>query len=208
MYAKNILIRAIASIESRGYITKDHAMVAEIQSTAEHVMATLHDIPDIDPNELKLYGEHADNILKWIATCPVGGNEYLLNCRDAVTAADVIPHKVAGYIVSLVGTYEKHLKTSRGLDRVTQLNAFAQDAGLHYSGTGEVINLEVEPSYVKLSIVDDDGYLVTFTETTRNKKGLIFPSIGDRISISGNVYRNKFTTPFETSLSRPTVVKI
>ena len=204
MNARKILIRALSCVESEGYVSKDNALVAGTQSTSQRILSSLEIDGTIGDLEETTYGPRADQILNWITTCPIDGNEYLENCRRAVPSAEQAIDKAAGYLSSLVTAFERYEKSSSGLDKITQCNAFAADAGKDYSGTGEVINVQKFRDYAKVSIADSNGFLVTYTANLDQKK-LIIPNVGDTISILAKAYRNKFTTPFETSLSRPTI---
>lgn len=204
MNAKKILIRALSCVESEGYVSKDTALYSGAQSTYDRILSSLEMNDTIGDHELDTYGPRADEIINWITTCPIDGNEYLDNCRRAVTLAETSIDKAAGYLSSLVTAFERYKKSSAGLDKITQCNAFAADAGKDYSGTGEVINVQKFKDYSKVSVADSNGFLVTYTANSDQKK-LIIPEVGDKISISGKAYRNKFSTPFETSLSRPTI---
>lgn len=204
MYAKKILIRSLSCVASEGYVSKDTALYSATQSTADRVASSLQIDNTIGDHEETTYGPRADQILTWITTCPLDGSEYLENCRKAVPLAEEHPDRAMGYLSSLVTAFERYEKSSCGLDKITQCNAFAADAGQDYNGTGEVINVQSFRDYSKVSIADSNGFLVTYTANTDQKK-LIIPKVGDKLSISAKAYRNKFTTPFETSLSRPTI---
>ena len=204
MNAKKILVRALSCVESEGYLSKDNAQLTGKQSTSSRVISSLEIEPMLSDLEESSYGPRADQILNWIMTCPIDGNEYLENCRRAVPLADASLDKAAGYLSSLVTAFERFEKASSGLDKITQCNAFAADAGKDYAGTGEVINVQQFRDYAKISIADSNGFLITYTANMDQKK-LIIPKVGDKISILAKAYRNKFTTPFETSLSRPTI---
>lgn len=205
MYAKKMLIRALDCIAEEGYVSKDNALIKDTQSTAQRVLSSLEIAPDLSDAEDQKYGHQADSIIDWVLNADHGGNEYLGNCKTAVQDADLRPQKVAGYVVSLVQAFERYQQTSKGLDLVVHQNAFAADPGLMYTGTGKVINVQSYDTYAKISMVDSNGYLVTCSANKSTKKGLTIPKIGDNITLSGRVYRNKFSTPFETVLSRPTL---
>lgn len=204
MNARKIIIRALSCVESEGYVSKDAALCAGTQSTSQRILSSLEIDDTLSDLELATYGTRADQILNWIMTCPIDGNEYLENCRRAVPLADTAIDKAAGYLSSLVTAFERYEKSSSGLDKITQCNSFAADAGKDYAGTGEVINVQHFKDYAKVSIADSNGFLVTYTANMDQKK-LIIPNVGDKLDILGKAYRNKFTTPFETSLSRPTI---
>lgn len=208
MYARTILIRALDCIASEGYVTKDAALIAGTQSTAQRVASSLEISPELSAHEEDQYGPKADDILSWI-TGYTGDNEYLGNCKWAVQAADTVPQKTFGYITSLVQSYARHMSSSTGLNKVTAPNAFAGDPGAKLEELAcEVINVQPLQGYHKVSLVDGNGHLITYTVNNDTKKALTIPSIGDKVSVSASVYRNKFTTPFETTLSRPTVKRI
>ena len=204
MNAKKILIRAISCVESEGYVSKDTALCKQIASTAERVTSSLEMNNTLSDDEISIYGPLADRILNWIMTCPLDGNDYLENCRKAVGFADEHPIRAIGYLSSLVTAFERFEKSSSGLDKITQINAFAADAGKDYIGTGDVINVQHFKGYSKVSIADTNGFLVTYISNDGRNK-LIIPNVGDMITIVAKAYRNKFSTPFETSLSNPTI---
>lgn len=210
MNARKILIRSVACVEAEGYVSKDQALVKGTQSTAQRVQSSFEMSEEMTAAEEDQYGPQADIILNWIMTCPLedNGSDYLANCRKSIEISEKYPEKTYGFISSLVTAYDRHLKRSTGLDRITQPNAFPADVGEPYTGTGEVINVQRFPEYAKISMADSNGYLVTYTVNKDKKSALTLPEVGDKISVSGKVYRNKFTTPFETSLSRPTITKI
>lgn len=209
MNARKILIRSVACVEAEGYVSKDQALIKGIQSTAQRVQSSFEMSSEMSPAEEQTYGARADQILHWIATCPLeDGSDYLANCRKSIEIAEKYPEKTYGFITSLVSAHDRHLKRSTGLDKVTQPNAFPADAGKQYDGTGEVINVQRFPEYAKVSMVDSNGFLVTYTVNKENKRALTLPEVGDKISVSAKVHRNKFSTPFETSLSRPKITKI
>lgn len=208
MYARTILIRALDCIAAEGYVTKDAALVAGIQSTAQRVVSSLEISPELSSHEVDQYGPRADEIIAWI-TGYTGDNEYLSNCKWAVETADSAPAKTFGYITSLVQSYARHLSSITGLSKVTAPNAFAGDRGVKLEGLAcEVINVQALQGYHKVSMVDGNGHLITYTVNNDTKKALTIPKIGDKVSVSASVYRNKFTTPFETTLSRPTITRI
>ena len=208
MFARVILIRALSCIAAEGYLTKDQSLVKDVPSTSSRVTSSLQIDDIITASDEDAYGARADDIINWITTFPTADNDYLNNCKLSIAIADTTPHKTIGYLTSLVPAYARHLESALGLDKVTQVNAFAADAGTAYDGTGEVINVQKLPAFTKVSIVDTNGYLVTFSTSKGTKKDLTIPAIGDNISIAGRVYRNKFSTPFETSLSSPTIKKL
>jgi len=207
--AKSILIRALSCIESEGYVTKDKALIAGVPPTSQRVATSFETLPDISDDEMTTYGPRSDVILDWIMNTPAADNEYLTKCKESVTNSDTKKlSSIVGYVCSLPSAHERFEKTSKGLDLVTQPNAFAADAGELYEGTGIVINVQHFPAYAKLSMVDTNGFLVTFTANKETKKTLTLPEVGYTISMKGKVYRNKFTTPFETTISRPTMKRI
>lgn len=208
MYARTILIRALDCIAAEGYVTKDAALVAGTQSTAQRVASSLEISPELSSHEVDQYGPRADEIIAWI-TGYTGDNEYLSNCKWAVETADSAPAKTFGYITSLVQSYARHMSSATGLSKVTAPNAFAADPGIKLEGLAcEVINVQALQGYHKVSLVDGSGHLITYTVNNDTKKALTIPSIGDKVSVSASVYRNKFTTPFETTLSRPNITRI
>lgn len=208
MYARTILIRALDCIAAEGYVTKDAALVAGTQSTAQRVASSLEISPELSSHEVDQYGPRADEIIAWI-TSYTGDNEYLSNCKWAVETADSAPAKTFGYITSLVQSYDRHMSSATGLSEVTSPNAFAGDPGVKLEGLAcEVINVQALQGYHKVSMVDGNGHLITYTVNNDTKKALTIPKIGDKVSVSASVYRNKFTTPFETTLSRPTITRI
>lgn len=203
MYARTILIRALDCIKAEGYVTKDAALVAGTQSTAQKVASSLGMIPELTSHEETEYGPRADEIIAWI-TGYVGDNDYLVKCKNAVVQADTSP--TFGYITSLVQSYARHCSASIGLAMVTAPNAFAGDPGAKLEDHEcEVINVQTLQGYRKVSLVDRNGHLITYTVSNDTKKVLTIPTVGDKVSVSASVYRNKFSTPFETTLSRPTV---
>lgn len=208
MYARTILIRALDCIAAEGYVTKDAALVAGTQSTAQRVASSLEISPELSSHEVDQYGPRADEIIAWI-TSYTGDNEYLSNCKWAVETADSAPAKTFGYITSLVQSYARHMSSATGLSKVTAPNAFAGDPGVKLEGLAcEVINVQALQGYHKVSLVDGNGHLITYTVNNDTKKALTIPKIGDKVSVSASVYRNKFTTPFETTLSRPIITRI
>jgi len=206
MSAKAILIRAVQLIESDGFVSGDQALVKGTSSTAQSVLNSL-DKQDITEDELLTYGPWADNVLGWITKAPLDGDKFLINCRTAVDVADTSPHKVAGFLVCLPAAFLKHLSDSKGLDLVTMMNSFAADAGESYTGTGTIINIQKVRKFYKISVVDDNGYYISYTIGAA-KNTLLPVAVDDKISISGKAYRNKFSTPFETSLVNTTIEKL
>lgn len=206
MSAKAILIRALQCIEQDRYVSADQALVTGTLSTAQRALQSL-DESDITPEEELTYGPRVDAIVEWITNAPLNGDKFLLNCRAAVHVADTSPHKVAGFIVCLPAAHNNYLRTSAGLDRVTRVNEFAADAGNDYTGTGTIVNVQNFPKFYKVNIVDDDGFFVSYI-VSAGKTTLLSVATGDKISISGKAYRNKFGTPFETSLVNTTVEKL
>ena len=208
MYARTILIRALDCIAAEGYVTKDAALVAGTQSTAQRVASSLEISPELSSHEEGQHGPRADEIIAWI-TSYTGDNDYLTNCKTAVALADSSPQKTLGYLSSLVASYARHVAASAGLDKVTAPNAFAGDPGAKLEDHAcEVINVQALQGYHKISLVDSGGHLITYTVNGDTKKALTRPSVGDKVLVSASVYRNKFTTPFETTLSRPTITRI
>ena len=208
MYARTILIRALDCIKAEGYVTKDAALVAGTQSTAQRVASSLEINPELTSHEETEYGPRADEIIAWI-TGYTDDNDYLVNCKNAIAQADTSPQKTFGYITSLVQSYARHMSASAGLAKVTSPNAFAGDPGAKLEDHEcEVINVQALQGYHKVSLVDRNGHLITYTVNNDTKKALTIPKIGDKVSVSASVYRNKFSTPFETTLSRPTITRI
>lgn len=208
MYARTILIRALDCIAAEGYVSKDAALVADTQSTAQRVASSLEINPELSSHEVDQYGPRADEIIAWIMSY-TGDDEYLSKCKWAVETADSTPAKTFGYITSLVQSYARYLSSSIGLDKVTAPDSFAGDPGARLEDHEcEVINVQALQGYHKVSLVDRSGHLITYTVNNGTKKALTIPKIGDKVSISASVYRNKFSTPFETTLSRPTIKRI
>ena len=207
MYAREILIRALDCIANAGYVTKDYAMIHDVQSTAQRVMSSLDSEPSLNATEEALYGTKCDEILEWISTCSVVNNDYLSNCSDAVHMADISPHKAVGYIVSLPGAYARFLESTKGLDKVRMPNEFVADKYTRISCPAEVINVQGLQGYHRVSMVDDGGRLMTYNQSTSSKK-LTLPRIGDKVYVSGTVSKNLFRTIFETVLNKPTLTKV
>ena len=210
MYARNILINALSCIQAEGYVTKDASLISGKKSTAQKVADSLEVSPDASPEDEATYGPKADAIIDWILGY-TGDNDYMRSCKDAIGLADLNPHKTFGFIASLVPSYEKHLLASTGLDKVSAPNAFAGDPGARVEELRcEVINVQHFREYYKISLVDSEGHLITYTvnKEKKTKKSLTLPRIGDKLIVSGLVYRNKFSTPFETTLSRPKVTGV
>lgn len=207
MHAKEILIRALDCIANSGYVTKDHALCNDLQSTASRVLSSLESDPTLSATECALYGDRADSIIEWISTCSVVDNDYLLNCRGAIALADTAPHKAAGFIASLPSAYNRFMDASVGLDKVTVHNEFVADKYSSISCPAEVINVQGLQGYHRVSMVDDGGRLITYNQSTSSKK-LTLPRIGDKVYVTGTVSKNLFRTIFETVLNKPTLTKV
>jgi hypothetical protein len=148
-------------------------------------------------------------VIAWITGLKItaGSSEYIVNCVHAVHELidnpDSKPH--FGLICSLYTAYLRHLESIAGMDKVTSPNAFAADPGVKLVDYPvEVINIANRDGYRKLSLVDNSGHLITFSINNETKKALTPVNVGDKILLSGMVYKNKFSTPFETTMSRPT----
>lgn len=204
MKAKDILIRALSCISEEGYISKDNALIKGVQSTSSRIQSSFELCSVTSQCMIDQFEAKADVILDWINSLSTS-DEYLSKCKSAVQLAETAPEKAYGYLSSLVPAFERYQKNSVGLDRITQRNAFAAETNQVYSGTGEVINVLKHPDYSKVSIVDNQGFYVSFFLKKTGKKLLKVPAIGDTIAVSGRVYSNRLTDPFETTLSRPTI---
>lgn len=204
MYAREILVRALDCIANTGYVTKDHALIHDLQSTAQRVLSSLESEPSINATEEALYGAQANSILDWITTYYVKDNDYLANCLHAVELADTAPHKAAGFLVSLPSAYARFLDSSKGLDKVKVPNGFAGDKGDRIACAAEIINVQHLKGYHRISMVDDIGHLITYTQS-EGKKALTLPTIGDKVYVTGAVSKNLFRNIFETVLFKPTL---
>ena len=210
MSIKGLLIRSLSTIDQKGYVTKDQALIKDITSTATHILQSIATDPDIIPSELIRYGAKADEIIDWLSVAPIAGNQFLERCRDLLKNPTVVPSSAIGYIAALGKAHATHLLNIRGLDKVTERNSFAANNGKLYSGIGEVINVVNWTSYKKVSIVDTHGHLVTCLVSSKKNKnnGLTVPKIGSMISLSGSVNRCRLSNPFETGLTRVSIEKL
>lgn len=205
---RDILVRALDCISADGYVTKDKALYSGERSTADKVLSSFEIFPTLRDEESSKHGDTADKVIEWINKVFID-NDYLDNCRKAVNS-DGDASRYIGLLSSLPAAYERDVKYTHGLDRVTQVNAFAADAGHQYAGDVEVVNVINFEDYVKVNTVDAGGYLIGFSISKGSKAltgdlSLDKIVIGAKLHVEAKVYRNKFTTPFETTLSRPTL---
>lgn len=207
MDIKGLLIRSLAVIDQKGYVTKDQALIKDTTSTATHVLQSIDVDPDVTSVELDRYGSRAEDIISWLNTTPVAGNQFLERCRNLIRNPVVSPVSAVGYVSSLGKAYTTHLLNIRGLDKVTRRDSFAGNNGKLYSGTGEVINVVNWTSYKKVSIVDLNGFLVTCLVSTKKtkKNTLTVPKMGSMIALSGSVNRCRLSNPFETGLTKVSI---
>jgi hypothetical protein len=206
MDSRTVLIRTLDYLQENKYLSGSAALTTGAQSTAV-IIANSFDIrPDLSDEELATHGPEADLIINWITSPSIpASDEYLNKCKAAVTA-DTVHY---GYVCSIIPAYRRYMINRSGIDKITKPNAFARDPGEILITTCEVVNLQKYEEYSKLSMVDPDGHLITYCENSTNKQKMLRGlAIGDKVSISSKVARNKFSTPFETTLTRPKIEKI
>lgn len=213
MNAKEVLVRAIDCIEASGFVSKSEALYSGKRSTADIISASFEVTPVVSQDEIGKHGKTAEDILDWLSAAPA--DDYIANCKLAVAGVEEDTSRWLGLLCSLPSAYKKHLDTSAGMHKVTNPNAFSADPGTRFIGTCEVVNVRKFDTYTKVCMVDiATGCMVAFTESVTDKKKLTGKmisaklSVGDKVKVSASVYRNKFTTPFETTLSRPIIEKI
>lgn len=214
MKAKEVLVRVIDCIEATGFVSKHEALYSGKRSTADIISSSFELSPIVTEEELNKHGKLAEDILDWLSSAPAT-DDYMSNCKLAVTGVEEDTNRWLGILCSIPSSYKKHISNMSGMDKVINPNAFSADPGTTFTGTCEIINVRNFDTYNKVSMVDlATGCMVAFTESLTEKKRLTGKaissklSVGDKVKVSASVYRNKFTTPFETTLSRPKIEKI
>lgn len=204
MDSRSVLIRTLDYLASNKYISASAAQGTG-EATSAKIALSFDIRPDISDYESHAHGAVADDIINWLNGITSTENDYLLKCKTALGAETV--H--FGYLCSLVPAYRRHLSNVTGLDLVTRPNAFAGDPGTTIELNVTVINIQKFEEYSKLSMVDADGHLITFCENSDLKKKMLTGLVvGDKVYVSSKVSKNKFSTPFETTLYKPTIKKI
>ena len=206
MTAKDILIRALDCISVEGYVTKEDALINDKISTSKKVMASFDASPELSDRERNKHSAKAQQILDWIGSYD-GYDDYLMTCKNAIAIADTEPKKAYGYICALVPTYDRMIKSRIGLERVLKPEEFAQTAGKQLHCSCEVINVQKFNGYRKVSMVDGEGHLITYTVSDSSKR-LKAPKVGSNVMVSARVSSNRLSTPCETILTRPTINSI
>lgn len=214
MKAREVLVRVIDCIEATGFVSKHEALYSGKRSTADVISSSFELSPVVTPAELAKHGDVADDILVWLDGLKPT-DDYMENCKLAIAGVEEDTNRWLGILCSIPSAYKKYISSTAGMDKVTSPNAFSADPGTTFTGTCEIINVRNFESYNKISMVDlATGCMVAFTESLTEKKRLTGKTIssklavGDKVNVSASVYRNKFTTPFETTLSRPKIEKI
>lgn len=208
---RDILIRSIDCIETSGFVSKNDALYNPRLGppTAKLIEDSFNCRPENKREIIDAYGATADSVIDWVMSCKSGNvNDYILACKEAVKR-DSSPRPEYGIVCSIYPAYKRHLVELTGMDKVTEPNRFVADPGVKISGlTVEVIKISNKMTYDKIWTVDPLGRLLTFTINHGSKKTPMLTrfNLGDKISVSGTVYKNKFSTPFETTLSRPTFI--
>lgn len=207
MEAKTILIRALKYLETEPFVSKNDSAMSggDKRSTADVIETSLDSNPDTSPEEELKYSKLADEVIDWV-TKERGSSDYMMGCFNALELVKTSPQKTYGLLASLVNSYLKSSDLSYDTSAITIPNNFLADPGVKVSAECTVLKVNKFRDFKKVMMVSD-GYLVTYSENN-DKVKTIPVAAGDKVLVTGTVSRNKFTTPFETALTRVKVEKI
>lgn len=207
MEAKTILIRALKYLETEPFVSKNDSAMScgEKRSTADVIETSFGSSPELSPDEIAKYTILAGEIINWV-TKERGSSDYMLGCYNALAIAEDNPQKTYGLLASLVNSFLKNGDVAYDTSSITIPNDFLADPGVKVSAECTVLKVNNFKDFKKV-MMESGGYLVTYAEN-HDKVKTIPVDKGDRVLVTGTVSRNKFTTPFETSLTRVKVEKI
>lgn len=206
MDAETILIRTLKYLETEKFVSKNDALYTGERSTADIISSSFESIPETTEDDILKYSPTVSHIIHWV-TRERSSSDYMMSCYNALETAKTAPEKVYGLLTSLVNSFKKTEDMSYDTSAVTIPNDFLADPGAKVDTYCKVLKINSFKDFKKMMMVSDSGHLVTYCENhDKSKKSDI--STGDRVHVKGTVLRNKFTTPFETTLTRATVKKM
>lgn len=207
MTSKLILTRALSCIDAEGFMSKKAAVVAGKQATSQKVIYSLSLRPEFEDEDRK-YESVAQDIIDWV-NGQKAPSEFLQKCKEALVIGDTSPESAAGYIAALPNAYRDHLQSIAGHDKVTEPMAFAGDIGRDYACNATVINYKSydlpASSYAKVSSVDDNGFLISYSVSPNKQNKLIVPPVGGTIHVTGKIGNHKHGLPYETVIYKTKV---
>lgn len=213
MFAKSILIRSIGIIGTDGYLSKNDSLIRDVPPTSAKVAASFETFPEASAEEIKLHGDEADAIMTWL-TKNQNTSDYMSSCFIALTVADAEPQKTYGYLSSLVPAFRRAMVQEFDTSLITIPNDFAADPGEALDDNCTVLKVLKFDGYNKIMMAGSKGHLITYTTSTGKPKktdastALTSRDEGGTVHVKARVAKNKFTTPFETVLTRPEITRI